>query len=149
MTLSQVLLSVMSDVFCNSLRTFLIRACRRAVLCRAVLSSRGDDGCSFSLFPPVSFPRLFPSPNPHFSTAASAATVSAAAAVVPLLPVVVSSSFPKSPNPETPNKYSKNRIFEVLLFLFLLSFCLFCSSCDWEGVRMSSCHSCCSCYRWC
>lgn len=131
--------------FCNSLRTFLIRACRRAVVCCAVLSSRGDDGCSFSLFSPVSFPRLFPSPNPHFSTAA----VSAAAALVPLLPVVVFSSFPKSPNPETPNKYSKNRIFEVLLLLLLLSFCLFYWSCDWEGIRMSSCRSCCSCYRWC
>lgn len=83
----------------------------------------------FSLFPCVFSSSvvilLFPSPNPHFSTAAAAAaTVSAAAAaLVPLLPVVVFSSFPKSQNPETPNKYSKNRIFEVLLFL---SFCLFC-----------------------
>lgn len=83
----------------------------------------------FSLFPCVFFSSvvilLFPSPNPHFSTAAA---VSAAAAVLPLLPVVfvvlvVFSSFPKSQNPETPNKYSKNRIFEVLLFL---SFSLFC-----------------------
>lgn len=51
--------------------------------------------------------------------------------------LVVFSSSPKSYDPEKPNMYSKNRIFELLLlllFLFLLflllSFCLFCLFCD-------------------